>query len=125
MTELTHVVLELARESGHPLGDRQHGYHLYVPLTGDGHIDAAAWREQRAACRVRRFRPGEDEAHGRLLHGPGGGWSFSYGAGEDADDEVGFRLGEECLVPGEYVSIREDDGRLHTFQVISCKPVWG
>lgn len=125
MTGLTHVVLELAREAGHPLGDRQHGYHLYVPLTDDGHIDAAAWREQRSACRVRRFRPGSDEAHGRLVHGPGGRWILTYGPSEDAGDEVGFRLDEERLVPGEYVSIREDDGKLHTFQVISCKPVWG
>lgn len=125
MTNLTHVVLELAREQGHPHGDPAHGYHLYLPLTADGRIDAAAWRESRAYCRVRRFRPGEDEAHGHIQHGPGGRWTFTYDAAQAADDEVGFRLGDECLVPGEYVSIREDDGRMHTFQVISCRPEWG
>ena len=33
------------------------------------------------------------------------------------------RLERERFVPGEYVSIREDDGRYHTFQVVSIKPI--
>lgn len=125
MSNLTHVVLELAREPGHPLGDRDHGYHLYLPLTAEGRIDATALREHRAACRVRRFRPGEAEAHGRVIHGPGGQYRFVYGDAEAVEDEVGFRLGSECFVPGEYVSVREDDGHMHTFQVVSCRPEWG
>jgi len=125
MSSLTHVVLELAREPGHPLGDREHGYHLYLPLTAEGRIDADAFRDQRPLCRVRRFRPGEAEAHGRVIHGPGGQYRFVYGDGEIVEDEVGFRLGTECFVPGEYVSVREDDGHMHTFQVVSCRPEWG
>ena len=38
------------------------------------------------------------------------------------DDEIGFRLSEERFVPGEYVSIQEDDGRQHTFKVVSVLP---
>lgn len=125
MSGLTHVVLELAREPGHPLGDRDHGYHLYLPLTTEGRIDAAAFRDQRSLCRVRRFRPGEAEAHGRVVHGPGGQYRFVYGDGDIVEDEVGFRLGTECFVPGEYVSVREDDGHIHTFQIVSCRPEWG
>lgn len=122
MTTLTHVVLELAREPGHPTGDRNHGYHLYLPLTADGRIDTAAWKRSPAVCRVRRFRPNEEEAHGRVRHGSGGRWIFDYSDRDDFEDETGFRLGDEVFVPGEYISIREDDGKLHTFQVVSTRP---
>lgn len=122
MANLSHVMLELAREPGHPQGDRSHGYHLYVPLTEDGHVDGEAWVKLHHACRVRRFRPGEEERHGRIVRGPGGQWSFDYDNRSAADDEHGFRLKDEVFTPGEYVSIREDDGRMHTFQVIAIRP---
>jgi hypothetical protein len=118
---ISHILLELAREPGHPLGDRDHVYHLYLPLTEDGYIDAAAWRKNRSLCRVRRLRPGEEEARGHIVHGPGGRWSFDYAEDTDRDDETGFRLGDERFVQGEYLSILEDDGKMHTFQVISVR----
>lgn len=119
---ISHIRLELAREPGHPLGDRDHIYHLYLPLTADGHIDAEAWRHNRPLSRVRRLRPGESEARGQIVHGPGGRWIFDYTDETDRDNESGFRLGEERFVLGEYVSIREDDGKMHTFQVVSVQP---
>ncbi len=122
MSKLSHITLELAREPGHPLGDRNHGYHLYLPLTVEGRIDATAWHQVRNACRVRRFRPGEEVRHGRILYGPHGRWAFDYDGSSDFDDEVGFRLGDEVFVPGEYISVREDDGKMHTFQIISVRP---
>jgi hypothetical protein len=125
MSKISHVTLELAREPGRPLGDRDHGYHLYLPLTEDGHIDGAAWASMRNVCRVSRFRPGEDERRGKIMHGPGGKWSFDYDDSTDFDDEVGFRLKDELFVPGEYVSIREDNGQMHTFQVKSVRPELG
>jgi hypothetical protein len=118
---VSHIQLELAREPGHPLGDRDHRYHLYLPLRGDGCIDVETFRDNHARCRVRRFRPGEDEAHGQIVHGPGGRWFLRYPEDTGAEHEVGFRLGEERFVTGEYVSIREDDGKMHTLQVISVK----
>ena len=118
MAAISHILLELAREPGHPQGDRNHGYHLYLPLTEDGVIDVAAYERSRSSCRIRRFRPNEAEVHGRVLHGPGGRWFFDYDLDRDTDNEAGFRLGTERFVPGEYVSVREDDGKLHTFQVI-------
>ncbi|WP_332700906.1 hypothetical protein [Devosia sp.] len=72
-------------------------------------------------CRVVRNRPGEDEARGRVLHGPGGRWLFDYSDASSSDDEVGFRLSEERFVPGEYVSIREDDGKTHVFRIVSVR----
>jgi hypothetical protein len=117
---LSHIIVELAREPEHPHGDREHAYHLHLPLTEDGLIDAEAWRRCRQLCRVRRQRPGEAEAHGRILHGPGGHWIFDYD-GDTSAVETGFRLDTEHFVPGEYISIREDDGKLHTFQVLTVR----
>jgi hypothetical protein len=122
MATLSRIELELAREPGHPHGDRNHGYHLYLPLTADGQIDGKAWHENQAACRVRRMRPNEEDARGRILHGPGGRWIFDYSEETDRDNETGFRFGEERFVPGEYVSIREDDGKTHVFQVKAVGP---
>jgi hypothetical protein len=117
-----HVLLELGREPGtHPFGDPEHLYHLYLPLLADGTIDAEAWRRSRSICRVRRQRPGEPEATGLIVHGPGGHWLFDYPG--TATDESGFRLEKEQFTAGEYISIKEDDGRFHTFQVISVKPI--
>jgi hypothetical protein len=122
MAKISHIELELAREPGHPLGDPRHGYHLYLPLTDDGHIDDKAWLANKAACRVRRMRPNEEDARGRIVHGPGGRWIFDYSEDTERDNETGFRFGDERFVPGEYVSIHEDDGKTHVFQVIAVRP---
>ncbi|TPK59563.1 hypothetical protein FJ546_21050 [Mesorhizobium sp. B2-4-19] len=110
-----HVRLLLAREKGHPEGDREEGYDVLAPLTGEGRIDAEEWRSHRASCRVRRFRTGEEDLIGRLRRKPGGQWYFDYAEG-DRDDEIGFHLGDERFVTGEYVSI-ERNGAMHTYQV--------
>ncbi|UIJ73209.1 hypothetical protein [Aurantimonas sp. HBX-1] len=110
-----HVRLELAREKGHPDGDRDHGYDLVVPLDAEGRLDAAEWKAHQSACRVRRFLQGQTDVVGRLRRKPGGTWFFDYEEGE-GDDEIGFRLGEERFVQGEYVSIRSGDA-MHTYQV--------
>ncbi|WP_163272986.1 hypothetical protein [Chelativorans alearense] len=114
-TKFHHVRLELAREKGHPLGDRTDGYDLLVPLDAEGRLDPAEWKSHQAACRVRRFRSGHEDLIGRLRRKPGGQWYFDYAEGEE-DDEAGFRFGDERFVPGEYVSIRSG-GTMHTYQV--------
>jgi len=116
-----HVRLLLAREKDHPAGDRNEGYDLVIPLDADNRIDAAEWKAHQAACRVRRFRRNEEDLIGRLRRKPGGQWYFDYVEG-DADDEIGFRIGEERFVPGEYVSVRSGD-RMHTFQVALVAPL--
>lgn len=119
---ISHIVLELAREPAHPEGDRDHAYHLYMPLTADRRIDAAAYRAESGLCHVRRQRPGEPEARAQVVHGPGGRWSFDYDDASTRDDEAGFRFAAERFVVGEYVSIREDDGKTHTFRIASVTP---
>lgn len=116
-----HVRLELAREKQFPQGARTYGYDLVIPLDADGGLDAAEWAKHQTDCRVRRFRPGEEDRIGRLRRRPGGQWYFDYEEGEE-DDEIGFRLGDERFVPGEYVSIRSE-GEMHTYQVKVVEPI--
>jgi hypothetical protein len=114
-----HVRLVLAREKGHPSGDRSEGYDLVVPLDVEGRLDPAEWKTHQAACRIRRFRHGEEDLVGHLRRKPGGQWYFDYTEGED-DDESGFRFGDERFIAGEYVSIRSG-GTMHTYQVALVK----
>lgn len=111
------VRLELAREAGHPDGDPLHGYHIVVPLDDEGKIAGATYRDFPESCRVHRFRPGTEDAVGHLRHGPGGAWLIDYGNASPAHEEQGFHFRDERFRVGEYVSIREDDGQLHTFKV--------
>ena len=110
-----HVRLELAREKGHPDGAAGDGYDIMAPLNAAGRLDAQIWKTRQDHCRVRRFRPGEEDRIGRLRRKPGGSWYFDFAEG-DADDERGFRLGAERFVPGEYVSVQS--GRvMHTYRI--------
>ena len=76
---------------------------------------------------MRRFWEGDDDIVGHLIHKPGGAeharWTFEYGRGAATDDEAGYRFGLHKFQPGEYVSIRDEDGELHTFVVKVVEPV--
>jgi len=128
MTQLPHtfkrIRMNLARSKAFPLGSARHGYEFVAPLRPDGHIDAELWHKHRDRCRVRRFW-GEDEEIGRLVHKPGGKeharWVFDYDQTAETDDEAGYRFGAHAFEPGEYVSIRDEDGELHTFQVVTVE----
>jgi hypothetical protein len=116
------IRLELAREPAHPAGDAAFGYVLFAPLDKYGKIDAELWRAHRSLCRVTRFRPNGEEEIGHLVHRPGGLWKFHYDIEGNEEDESGFRLGDELFVPGQYVSIKGDDG-MHTYRVVSVRQV--
>jgi hypothetical protein len=130
MTTLPHVLkrirLNLARSKEFPSGSSRHGYEFVAPLDAKGHIDAELWRKHRDHCRVRRFWEGEPDEVGRLVHRPGGAgharWVFDYENVAEEDDEAGYRFGAHAFMPGEYVSIRDEDGEMHTFQVVSVEP---
>lgn len=114
---LKKIRLELARDHDHPDGSNAIGYEFAAPLTDQGKIDPDEWRRLRDNCRVRRFRPGEADDIGHLIRKPGGSWAFHYDIDSDEeDDESGYRFGDHAFKPGEYVSIREDEG-LRTFRV--------
>jgi hypothetical protein len=119
---LRKIRLELAREPGHPSGDSRTGYIIVAPLDADDKIDAESWKHARDACRVTRFRPGEDDSHGHLIRRPGGSWALHYDIDGDQDDEAGYHFGDERFMPGEYISIREGDDT-HTYCVASVESV--
>jgi hypothetical protein len=118
---LMHVRLELARTPEFPDGSPQHGYEFYAPLTSEGHIDTHAWSAWKDACEVTRFWGGEEPERGRLRH-VGKGWRFDYDKRDTADDEPFFKLDRHTLLPGNYVSITEHDGRQRPFRVVSVVP---
>jgi hypothetical protein len=120
------IRLTLARDTDAPLGNENCGYRFVAPLDAEGHIDVEEWRKQRATCRVTRFWVGEDEEHGHLVHTRGRTWAFHYDVEGDPDeDEAGFKFDSHAFKPGEYVSIREHDGRLRTFRVMAVDPYRG
>jgi hypothetical protein len=129
MTPLPHVLkrirLNMARSKAFPSGSERHGYEFVAPLDETWHIDPALWQKYREHCRVRRFWGGEEEI-GHLVHKPGGPaharWMFDYDGSSSHDEESGYRFATHAFRPGEYVSIRGEDGVLHTFQVVSVGP---
>jgi hypothetical protein len=121
--DFSRIRLELAREPGHPEGSRAIGYELVAPLDAEARLSAEQWKKHRDLCTVRRFRDGENDLRGRLARRPGGAWFFDYDTSRSSDDEAGHRLGDERFVTGEYVSVRGEHGRMHTYRVVSVAPL--
>jgi hypothetical protein len=121
--EFVQIRLELAREPGHPEGDHRTGYDVVAPLDGEGRLMPDLWRSHQDQCRVRRFHDSEGDRVGRLRRHPGGSWYFDYDQDRQSDDESGFRLSDERFITGEYVSIRDDHHKMHTYRVVSVRPI--
>ena len=129
MTTLPHsfkrIRLNLARSKEFPQGSTRHGYEFVAPLDDNSHIDVEQWKKHKEHCRVRRFWEGQDDEIGQLVHRPGGPehgrWVFDYNPKRADDDESGYRFGAHTFRQGEYVSIRNEDGEMHTYQVASAQ----
>jgi hypothetical protein len=122
MSKLKKVTLHAARSKAFPEGSIRHGYVFVAPLDDNGKIDAEAWKAHRGECIVHRFWADEPDMRGLLVHRPGGhgGASWAFELGETlSDEEEGFRFADHAFRPGEYVSLREEDGDLMTFRVDS------
>jgi hypothetical protein len=116
------VRLELARDQEFPNGSKERGYDFVAPLDAKGHIDREAWKDTRDFCRVKRFWARERDEVGHVVHKRGDVWAFHYDVHGDANqDEAGFKFNTHAFVPGEYVSIKEQDGDLRTFRVASVQ----
>ncbi len=119
------IKLNLARSKEFPEGSARHGYEFVAPLDDNDHIDVAQWRQHRRNCRVRRFWEGEDDEVGFVVYRPGGPehrrWIFDYDPAATEDDESGYRFGAHAFRVGEYVSIRDESGDMHTYKVISVE----
>ena len=126
---LRKVTLNAARSKEFPAGSIRHGYDFVAPLTAEGHIDLEGWKAHRGECFAHRFWGGEPAMRGLIVHragGPGGStWAFEWKGGKDEAEEEGFRFGDHAFKVGEYVSIREEEGELLTFRVVSVGKVVG
>lgn len=117
---LRRVRLELAREPDHPEGSHRTGYEFIAPVDNDGHILVEAYHDMKERCRVRRFSETERDEVGHIVRKRGGAWGFHYDIqGDPSHDETGYRLNSHRFIPGEYVSIKEPNGDLKTFRVVS------
>ncbi len=116
---LMNIRLELGRTRDFPNGDARHGYEFVAPLDRHGHLDATAWKVEKAKCTVRSFRPGTEQRQGMLRH-VGQGWRFDYVAG--TDDEPFFKLDRHVIAPGLYLTITEDDGEQRPFKIAAVAP---
>ena len=109
------IRLELARTPEFPEGSPRHAYQLHLPLGRDGIIDEAAWARARERAIAIRLWPGERDLHGYVIR-VGSGWAISYRRGEE-DDERLFHLETHALVPGNYLTLTEQDGHQLPFKV--------
>ena len=114
---LKRVRLELARSPEHPDGSSRHGYEFILPLTEAGRLDRADFDRAPELCTVHRFWEGEDDQTGQLIRTGRGKWAFSYVVG-DEDDEPIHRFADHLFKEGEYLGVREPDGREHTFKIV-------
>lgn len=124
--QMQRIRLELARDPDFPVGSREHGYDIIVPLDASGHISIDGWKADRDHCRVRRFWGHEGEMIGHVVHKPGGTggiWAFHYdirgGVNAQGHDESGVHFETHAFKLGEYVSIKELDGEMRTFRVVA------
>lgn len=121
---LRRVRLELARDPDFPAGSRERGYDFIAPINEKGQIVHSAWEQLKDRCRVRRFWGTEPDEVGHLVHSPGGEWRFHYDIrGDERHDEAGYRFSRHSFLPGEYVSILEQDGVMRTFFVASVREI--
>ena len=121
---LRKIRLELARSKDHVSGWPLDGYEFVAPLGADHHIDVEAWKQHRALCFVHRIESGATVERGLLIHRAGGAggatWAFEYDGDEGEDS--GHRFGAHAFTPGEYVSLRDEDGELVTYRVAAVGP---
>ena len=116
---LRQMRLELPRDHEFPNGSNERRYDFIAPLDRKGHFELAAWKDLKDRCRVRRFRAHEAEEMGDVVHKRGIVWTFHYDI--HGHDESSFQFDSPAFLPGEYVSIKEQDGSLRTFRVASVR----
>ncbi len=121
---LMRIRIELARSHESPAGSSRHGYILTLPLDDEARFDLAAFERIPEISTVHRFWEGEGDEIGQLMRIGADRWAFSYRIGT-VDDEAIPRLAEHVFRPGEYISVREPDGRMLPFRVVELRPVPG
>ena len=102
------------------MGSASRAFMLCVPLDAGGMIDEAVLARRPTLATVRRFWPNEADQWGHVVRTKVG-WAFSYAPGE-VDDEDLIHLENDPLRVGGHVSVREPDGRIYPFRIVSVQP---
>ena len=118
------VRLELARSHEFPEGSTRHGYVLVLPLDSDGRLDEELFHKAPELCTLHRFWEGEGDAIGRLVRRGPRRWVFAYHADRE-DDEPVPHLSDHAFRVGEYLAVREANGKEHALRVVSVTPAPG
>jgi hypothetical protein len=117
------VTLVLASGPGFPNGDPENRYEIEVTLDSTGHLDREAWFADPNPWPARRHWRDEWPRDGDVqLDEETGAWSLRFfpkpgEAGEAPPHEL-IRTNVP-MRPGEYVTIREPDGREYAFRIVS------
>lgn len=121
MPSMPLVTLVLANGPGFPQGSADHRYEISVTLTPGGHLDPAAWLADPAPWPAVRAWPGGAPRPGDVQWDEDTGWSLRFfpteGEGPDAPLQAIIRHTGQ-LRPGEYVTIRELNGRDYGYRVV-------
>jgi hypothetical protein len=118
------VRLEAARGPDFPEGSHRHGYEFVLPLLPDGRLDRKNYDKTPELCTVHRFWEGEGNFVGEIQHVDQRRWVFSYAPGS-ADDESIAHFDKQLFREGEYMTVREPNGREHAFRIVIIEPARG
>lgn len=113
------VTLVLAAGPGFPSGSEDHRYEFDAALDAQGQIDDAAWRADPAAWTALRLRPGEPPRRGDVQHDTETGWSLRFDSTADGRELSEPLLTAGPIRPGEYVTLRAEDGRDFSYRVVN------
>ena len=117
------VTLVLASGPGFPNGDPECRYEIEVTLDGTGHLDREAWFADANPWPARRYWRDEWPRDGDVqLDEETGAWSLRFfpkpGEASEAPPYEIVRTNVP-MRPGEYLTIREPDGREYAFRIVS------
>lgn len=115
------VTLVMANGPGFPSGSADHRYELTVALTPGGLLDPAAWFADPEPWPLMRFWPGEAPRPGDVQWDDETGWFLQiFPAGGETGEAPMHALVRNVgqLRPGEYVTIREQEGNEYAWRVV-------
>jgi hypothetical protein len=101
LSDLSRILLNLARFREFPNGSSLRGYDFVAPLDSQRRIDPILWKKYRDSSRIRRFWEGEHDEIGHVVHKPGGAeherWGFDYRRDGHHNDEADCKFGTHFL----------------------------
>jgi hypothetical protein len=109
------VRLKLARSHEFPGGSSRHGYVVMLPLDDRGRIDEAVYSAAPQLSTPHRFWEGEGDSVGQVVRRGSQRWAFA----DREDDEPVPHLSEYVFREGEYLAVREANGKEHVLRIVS------